>query len=272
MPSETALFWLVVAAFLFFDNLIFVPRGCDLLRFGRRGHLRFDASTRLTAAGKEVVLLNPLNLFDRGLVTTRCFGDVDPSQWKQGRSLVSSALPTLNGFCWLGYAYLLLVALLAALSFRVGFTPALIGFVALHLVVWMVAVIALTLQRHHLQLSSTGVLGAAAEALFVPAYLMNLGKRLTYKKRVAISALGLGLRELKRVVDRDVREDFSRKLSNRMDMLEMTQGYEADEACTMDASTWDTRAGDLGAASSAVLNHLSVTQQWILEVRACLKT
>jgi len=131
MPSETALFWLVVAAFLFFDNLIIVPHGCDLLRFGRRGILRYDASSRLTAAGKEMVMLNPLNLFDRGLVTTKCFGDVDPGQWKQGRLLVSSALPTLNGFSSLGYAYLVLVIFLAALSFRIGFTPALIGFVVL---------------------------------------------------------------------------------------------------------------------------------------------
>ncbi|KRB99611.1 hypothetical protein ASE11_07925 [Hydrogenophaga sp. Root209] len=272
MPSETALFWLVVAAFLFFDNLIIVPRGCDLLRFGRRGVLRYDASSRLTAAGKEMVMLNPLNLFDRGLVTTECFGDVDPRQWKQGRLLVSSALPTLNGFSSLGYAYLVIVIFLAALSFRIGFTPALIGFIVLHLVVWVAALAVLITRRHQLQLSGSAVLGAAAEALFVPAYLMNLGKRLTYKKRVAISALGLGLRELKRVVDGDDREEFTQKLSSRMDMLEMTQGYELDEASTEDASPWDTRAGDLGAASSAVLNHLSITQQWIMEARGCLKT
>lgn len=272
MPSETTLFWLVVAAFLFFDNLIIVPHGCDLLRFGRRGVLRYDASRRLTAAGKELVLLNPLNLFDRGLITTRCFGDVEPRQWKRARSMVGSALPTLNGFSALGCVYLVLVVCLAALSFWSGFTPALIGFVVLHLVVWLVAVAALVLRRHQLKLSGSGVLGAAAEALFVPAYLMNLGKRLTHKKRVAISALGLGLRELKRVVDGDDREELTRKLSNRMEMLEMTQGHESDEASTNDVGPWDTRAGELGAASSAELNHLSATQQWILEVKACLTT
>lgn len=37
MPHEIALFWLVVAGFLLADNLVFVPAGCELLRFGRRG-------------------------------------------------------------------------------------------------------------------------------------------------------------------------------------------------------------------------------------------
>lgn len=272
MPSETALFWLVAASFLFFDNLIIVPHGCDLLRFGRRGILRYDAASRLTAAGKEMVLLNPLNLFDRGLVTTECFGDVDPGQWKQGRILVSSALPTLNGFSFLGYAYLILVIVLAALSFRVGFTPALIGFVVLHLVVWVAALVALIARRNQLQLSGAAVLSAAAEALFVPAYLMNLGKRLTYKKRVAISALGLCLRELKRVVDVDDREELTQKLLNRVDMLEMTQGYELDEVSSGDGSPLDACAGDPGVPSSSALICLNVTQQWIKEVRGCLKT
>lgn len=271
MPSETALFWLVVAAFLFFDNLIIVPQGCDLLRFGRRGKLRYEASSRLSAAGKEIVLLNPLNLFDRGLVTTRCFGDVDPRQWRQGRALVSSALPTLNGFSSLGYAYMVIVVFLAALSFRIGFTPALIGFVVLHLVVWSVAVAALVVRRRQLQLTGYETFSSAAEALFVPAYLMNLGKRLIYKKRVAISALGLGLRELQRTVDEDDRAGLTLKLASRLDVLEMTQGHEADEGATDSADPRDTRAGDLGAAGAAELNHLNATQQWIMEARTCLK-
>lgn len=272
MPNETALFWLVVAAFLFFDNLIIVPQGCELLRFGRRGLLRYDASSRLSATGREMVLLNPLNLFDRGLVTTKCFGDVEPRKWRQGLELVNAALPTLNGFSTMGYFYLVLVVFLAALSFRIGFTPALIGFVGLHFLVWVAAVAWLIVRRRQLLLSGLGVLGAAAEALFVPAYLMNLGKRLVYKKRVGISALGLGLRQLKRTVTEDDRVDLTWKLSSRLELLEMTQGHEVDEGSPGSSNPMDTRAGDLGATSAEMLAHLSATQQWIMEAKACLKT
>ena len=272
MPSEAALFWLVVAAFLFFDNLIIVPHGCDLLRFGRRGQLRYDASGRLTAAGREMVLLNPLNLFDRGLVTTRCFGDIDARQWRRTRSLVGSALPTLNAFSSLGYAYLVLVVFLAALSFQIGFTPALVAFVGLHFLVWSVATSALVLWRSRLQLTRTEAFSSSVEAFFVPAYLMNLGKRLIYKKRVAVSALGLGLRELKRMQDEDERMAFTLKMKNRLDMLEMTQGYEVaeDDDAPRVPDTVDTRAGDLGSLGAAALIHLSTTQQWIQRARSCL--
>lgn len=272
MPNETAFFWLVVATFLFFDNLIIVPHGCELLRFGRCGILRYDASSRLSAGGREMVLLNPLNLYDRGLVTTKCFGDVEPRQWRQSRELVNTALPTLNGFSSMGYVYLMLVVFLAVLSFRVGFTPALIGFVGLHLLVWMAAVAGLIVRRRQLLLSGSGVLGAAAEALFVPAYLMNLGKRLVYKRRVGISALGLGLRQLKRTVNEGDRDELALKLSGRLELLEMTQGHEVDEASPESSSPMDTRAGDLGAAGAEMLAHLSATQQWIMEAKACLKT
>lgn len=272
MPNETALFWLVVAAFLFFDNLIIVPQGCELLRFGRRGLLRYDAASRLSAAGREMVLLNPLNLFDRGLVTTTCFGDVDPRKWRQGRELVNTALPTLNGFSSMGYVYLVLVVFLAALSFQIGFTPALIGFVGLHLLVWTAAAVGLVVRRRQLLLSGSGLVGAAAEALFVPAYLMNLGKRLIYKKRVGISALGLGLRQLKRTVDEDDRDELALKLSSRLEMLEMTQGHEVDEGSPESSNPMDTLAGDLVAAGAEMLAQLSATQQWIMEAKACLKT
>lgn len=272
MPNETALFWLVVAAFLFFDNLIIVPHGCDLLRFGRSGLLRYDASSRLSAAGREMVLLNPLNLFDRGLVTTKCFGDVEPRQWRQGRELVDTALSTLNGFSSMGYLYMVLVVFLAALSFRIGFTPALVGFVGLHLLVWTVSVAGLIVRRRQLLLSGSAVLGAAAEALFVPAYLMNLGKRLVYKKRVGISALGLGLRQLKLTVNEDYRDELTLKLSTRLEQLEIQQGYEVDEDSLESSSPMDDRAGDLGAAGAGMLARLSATQQWIMEAKACLKT
>jgi len=267
MAHETALFWMVVAGFLFFDNLIIVPRGCELLRFDRRGCLRYDAASRLTAAGRELVLLNPLNLFDRGLLTTRCFGDVDPGQWRLGRALLRSALPILNAFCLLGYVYMVLVAGLAYLSFQIGFVPVLIAFVALHLVVWVTCLGMLFAQRRRLRLSGYEVFSYAVEAILVPAYLMNLGKRLVNKHRVGISALGLGLRELKFTDDEDLRSLLGLRLRQRLEMLEMTLGQEPAQVEGHDEH--HTRSDSARTPAPA---QLTPTQQWIQEAKACLTT
>lgn len=269
MPHEIALFWLVVAAFLFFDNLIVVPQGCELLRFDRRGRLRYEATSRLTAASRELVLLNPLNLFDRGLLTTQCFGDVELRVWKQGRRLVRSAVPTLNTFSLLGYVYMLLVAGLAYISFQLGLLPALVVFVAVHLTLWVLCLGILVARRRQLHLSGYEVFSYATEAILVPAYLMNLGKRLANKQRVGISALGLGLRALKTVDDDDLRLLLKVRLRERLEVLEMTQGYEnalADEGGVKVANTHSTHSehDDVGCAP------LSSTQKWIQEAKACL--
>lgn len=298
MAGETALFWLVVAAFLFFDNLIIVPHGCDVLRLDRRGAIRYDASNRMSGAGREMVLLNPLDLFDRGLISSRCFGDVQPRHWRQSRAWLKSALPVLNALSILGYFYLLAVVFLAFASFRVGFTPALIGFVSLHATFWTSALLILILYRGQLQFSGSAVVGAAAEAFFVPAYLMNLGKRLLYKRKAQISCLGLGLRELKRTTDADERELFALRLRQRLEVLEMIQGYESNDPTTekhidkpkevpeVDPAPWHT-SGCIPDASSDQTGEmttnkahtpiqaqvqLSATQIWIMKAKACLKT
>lgn len=284
MPHETALFWMVVAGFLFVDNLIIVPRGCELLRFDRAGFLRYDAASRLTAAGRELVLLNPLNLFDRGLVTTRCFGDVEPGQWRHGRSLLRSSLPTLNVFSLLGYVYMVLVVGLAYISFQTGFTPALIAFALLHLMVWAICLIVLITQRRALQLTGYEVFSYAAEAIFVPAYLMNLGKRLVSKRRVGISALGLGLRELKYTEDEDLRSLLGSRLKERLEVLEMTLGQEAAQVAGDAEKPKVSRTREMGVegvddertnsagAGVSISAQLTPTQQWILEAKACLMT
>ncbi len=254
MLHEIALFWLVVAGFLVADNLVFVPAGCDLLRFGRRGRIWYDAGTRLSAARREVVLLNPLNLFDRALITTRCFGDVEPQQWRQGRSLVRAVLSPLNGLSLLGYAYLLLTVCLAVLSFHLPFAPVLLAFAALHALMWVLNVAALIGLRRRLRLSGYETFVLCAEAGFVPAYLMNMGKRVLHKKRVDIPSLGLGLRALKRTSDEGEREWQAMRLKERLQWLGMTHGHERDETA--------------GPASGG----LSATQHWIMKVEACLKS
>lgn len=257
MPHEIALFWLVVAGFLVADNLVLVPAGCDLLRFGRRGAIWYDAGARLSAARRELVLLNPLNLFDRALITTRCFGDIEPRQWRQGRSLVRSMLSPLNGLSLLGYAYLVLTVCLAVLSFHVPFAPVLLGFAALHALMWALNVVALICLRHRLQLSGYETFVLCAEAGFVPAYLMNMGKRVLHKKRVDIPSLGMGLRELKRTTDEGEREWRAMRLQERLQWLCMTQGHERDE---------------VAVTAGLAPGRLSATQHWIMKAEACLKS
>lgn len=273
MPFDEALFWLVVVGFLVFDNLILVPNGCDLLRFGKNGKLRYDASARLTAAGKEIVLLNPLNLFDRCLVTTVCFGSVDPRKWRRSNRLVATALGTLNGFSALGYFYMSLVVCLVVWSLYVGLGLALTAFVGLHLLVWVIATVAMVRVRQKLQLSGYDTFAALAEALFVPAYLMNLGKRLIYKKRVDFSALGLGLRDIKLMPDEDERTLAVIKIRERLDVLEMVQGHEAPlgiGVAQIASYTQDTPRPEADVNQPRDPVNLSATQQWIHQAKLCL--
>ena len=275
MPIDTALFWLVVAGFLVFDNLIFVPSGADLLRFGRDGRLRYDVAPRLTAAGKEIVFLAPLNLFDRGLVTTQCFGDVDACRWRDNCRWLISALPILNALSALGYAYMLIAASLVVATFYVGFTPVLVAFVAAHLAVWILATVVLVSRRHALQLSGYDTLAACAEVLFVPGYLMNVGKRLVYKRRVEISSLGLGIRALKRTRDEDERELGTTRLLERLDILEMVQGHEVNlHSDKPQPDHAEAEATDVPETLHERDEHsmLSPTQMWIQKARSCLTT
>lgn len=275
MPHEQALFWLVVASFLYFDNLIFIPLGCELLRFGRRGNIRYDASSRITAAGKEVVLLNPLNPFDRGLITTRCFGNVDRGHWRDGRIWLKKVLPTLNDLSLLGSIYMIAVLLFALCSVHWGFTLALAAFIVMHVIIWAICMTLVIRRRQLLELSGYGVFVCAAEAMLVPAYLMNMGKRVIYKRRVGISALGLGLREMQRTTDEDERMLWAVRLKDRLDVLELSLGEEASPfADGVDApETQDQgQAKAQGvAAVPATPGRLTATQSWIVEVKACLK-
>lgn len=256
MFHDIALFWLVVAGFLLADNVVVVPRDCDLLRVGWRGTIRYDAGTRLHLARREVVLLNPVNLFERVLITTRCFGDIAPAQWRRGRTLVRSALPLLNALNVLGYTYLLLTAGLAYLSFQAPFLSVLMAFAILHALIWILCTAILIGERCQLRLSGYEIAVLCAETAFVPAYLMNLGKRALHRHRVGISALGLGLRQCNLITDADERAWAVFRLRERLLWLGLTQGHEVDE---------------LARSADATRSPLTTTQEWIEKAEACLK-
>ena len=59
-----------------------------------------------------------------------------------------------------------------------------------------------------------------AEGLFVPAYTINLGKRLWFKHTLELPALTLGLRQGKALRDERDKELFVHQLGQRLDVLE----------------------------------------------------
>jgi hypothetical protein len=199
VPNEILLFWVVATGFLIADNLVLLPAGGDFLRFGRSGRLVYVPATRLEAKGRDLVLLNPLNLFQRAAVTTQSLGRVDIKGFRAARRQLLTALPSMNLFSCIGYVYLAAAVAVASLSFAAHFGSVLAGFLAVHLLFWALTAALLVRRRRALSLSGYQAFVYVVEGLLVPAYTINLGKRLWARQRLALPALTLGLRQAKRM-------------------------------------------------------------------------
>lgn len=267
MIPEIALFWAVVAGFLIADNFLLIPKGGDFLRVGRSGAFKYESCARLEARGRDFIFLNPLNLFDRAAITSSCIGQINAPQFRRARRKVRSALPRLNVFAWVGYVYLVVVVILAATSFLVGFELVLYAFIACHAVFWFLTTSMLLAWRHNLTLSDYQVFVYAAEALFVPAYNINMGKRLWYKHMFDLPALALGLRQLKSIKDEASRELYIYEMGKRLDDLVADLEIEglgskaSVDECSKNSNTVDGKA----EAAHAAL-------KWLKEARTCLTT
>lgn len=211
------------------------------------------------------MFLNPLNLFDRAAITSSCIGQINAAQFRQARRKVRSALHRLNAFAWVGYAYLFAVIVLAAASFRVGFELVLFALIACHAVFWILTTSMLLAWRHDIALSGYQTFVYAAEALFVPAYNINMSKRLWFRHTLDLPALALGLRQLKSVKDESSRELYVYKLGKRLDDLEADLEIEGPEGeVFVDKHSENAKTMDgKGEQSRAALN-------WLKEARSCL--
>jgi hypothetical protein len=198
MTSEVVAFWAVLLLFLLADNIARAPAGCDGLRCGRRGSLHYDAGTRLQLRGREAFWLNPLNPFDRLLPTTACAGQLRPAALRQAGRTVRQALPWLNRLSVVGAVYLVLLAVLVAASQRLYFGVVLALLGGLHLTAWTVSLTLLWRGRYALPINGPRRWALAAEALFVPAYTINLAKRVLRHTPQELPALALGLRQWRR--------------------------------------------------------------------------
>jgi hypothetical protein len=212
--KETLLFWLTLSAFLVFDNLLAVARSNDCLSINRLGKPYYKSRQRNTFAGRDVVFLNPFNLFDRVIITARVTPKEDARQYKKELRAIESLARDINPFVYLGYIYFAYLGFNCYLSFLFGFEFIVMNLIVGHLSVWCCSVLLVLLLFRSQDLPKVEVASVLFESLFVPAYLVNLNKKILRSRHSKICALRLYIRGLKRAPD-DVVELVRYELLNQ---------------------------------------------------------
>ena len=279
MAHESLLFWAVLAGLLFIDNLVLLPSGGDYLRFNRLGHLGYDPGSRLQARQRDLILLNPLNPFDRLTLTTCAIGNLEPSMLRAANRQVRNTLHNTNFLSWIGSGYLLVLAALAAASIWFYFGDILLALLIAHLLTWVAAVALLFIFRETLGLTRFRVFSLALEASLVPGYLVNIGKRVWYRRVLDLPALSLGLRQLRRMPIDSARELYALQLSRRLD--EVGLDLNIDDESLVNQNTDDpmeTHGPVSGshdkqtatASTSYAEAQRDALRNWLKEARICL--
>jgi hypothetical protein len=228
MTAEVSLFWAVAAGFLVFDNFLLIPAGGDYLSLGRVAQWRYSPSSRSEANGRELIFLNPFNLFQRVVLTTRSIGRLNPRDYRLFRQEVARALPRLNSLAWWGYCYLFAAVLLAVATFNFSFASLVWVLIGTHLFFWLTSAVLLLLSRSALGLELAQTVALIAESFFVPAYCINLSKRVWYRRAHDIPALTIGLRGFRRIHDEHLRELMTHEYDVRL--VRLSQEFPEDEA------------------------------------------
>lgn len=212
--KETLLFWVTLVAFLLFDNLIALAKGKDFLSINRQGRPYYKSRQRISFAGRDVVFLNPINLFDRVISTERVTLSEDAHRYKRELRSIESLARNLNSFAYLGYFYLLYLAANCYVSFLFGFEAIVLNLLVGHAVFWIGALVFVFLLFRDQDLPRGKVISVLVEAFFVPAYLVNLNKKLLRLRESDICSIRLHIRGVKRIVDDD-KELIRYELSNQ---------------------------------------------------------
>jgi len=281
LVSETFLFWAVIALLLCIDNLVLLPVGADYLRFNRNGRWRYEPGIRLQAQRRDLIFLNPLNPFDRLAQTDSAVGNLTPQMLWVARQRVRGTLRHANLLSLFGSCYLLGIAGLAGSSIWFYFGDVLLTLLVVHLVTWVAAVAVLVSHHETLCPSRFRSFSLALEALLVPGYLINLGKRVWYLQTLNLPALTLGLRQLKRMPIDSTRELYMMQISRRVDDLAVDLNMDSDLDCFTDknhtiwpaAGEFDT---DIDHFAKATMSFDEAQREelrnWFKEVRQCLET
>jgi len=181
--------------------------------------------------------------------------------------MVRDALPRLNVFAWVGYVYLLVAMMLAVASFRVPFELVLYAFIGCHTLFWLLTTAMLLAWRHNLALSGYQAFVYAAEALFVPAYNINMSKRLWFRHTLDLPAMALGLRQIKSIGDKSNREFYVYMMGKRLDDLEAGLEIEGPGSRV----SVDERSENAGAVDYE-MGEARAALKWLKEARSCLTT
>lgn len=227
MLRDTLMFWGVYLGFFFASTLLFVGATAETARLGGRGRFRAELRHRLAFGRREMVLTNPLDLFDL-MVVSDGDGAVDPGVYRRDRELARR----LRGWCvplaWSGYAYLALTVAIAALSVRLGFAAMVVPLLLLH-VLFATLMAAIVSRAWRDVPGLTGSRWAfIAEAFLVPAYVINAAKRLCQHAQLATPMLALAAREARRTADESRREVLVYGIHQRLEQLEARAPSQAD--------------------------------------------
>lgn len=275
------LFWAVLLGLLCVDNLVLLPSGGDYLRFSESGRWWYDPGFRLQACQRDLILLNPLNPFDRLTITNCAIGDLEPSMLRVANRQMHSTLHTVNLLSWVGSGYLLVLTVLGAASIWFYFGDILLALMLVHILTWIAAVALLVISRETLCLTRFRVFSLALEACLVPGYLVNLGKRVWYRRTLNLPALTLGLRQLHRMPIDSVRELYAMQLSRRLDDVGFDLNIDDDSPTNLNASEPIETPGPVSGNDSKQTITASTSQaelqrealrNWLKEARLCLAT
>jgi hypothetical protein len=196
--NETILFWVVFFAFLIADNVVAIPQGKDFLTINRLGQPHYKSRQRNQFAAKELILLNPFNLFDRGVMAEKLTAQEYRASYKNELRSISLTAKKLNVLIYLGYAYLSYLFLNCYLSLVYGFEAVVAHLVVGHLSVWVIASLLIWRYSKLQFMPNVNTLPTLIECLFVPAYLVNLNKNLLRLKHTPLCSLRLYARQLSR--------------------------------------------------------------------------
>lgn len=233
------------------------------------GQLRYKAGSRLQALRRDLVVLNPLNPFDRTVRTEQCIGELRPAQWRTSVRRVQTALASSNRLSLIGSAYLGLLMGIALTSLTLYFGHVLLALAIAHLCSWGLATWELVRSRHSLQLSSSRTFGLAFEALLVPGYLVNLGKRVWFRQTLPLAAFTVGLRQLKRMAKGDSQELYLAQMAQRLDNIAFELGLDEEPTATAVAGAPAELAAPKPAPSSKPPVP-SALRTWLHETKTCL--
>lgn len=277
MAYEVLLFWAVLAALLCVDNLVLLPSSGDYLRFSKSGRWGYDPGFRLQAHQRDLVVLNPLNPFDRIAITNSAIGNLEPRMLRVANRQMRSTLYSINLLSWIGSGYLLVLTALSAASIWFYFGNILLALLVVHLLTWVVAVAFLIISREILCLTRFRVFSLALEACLVPGYLVNLGKRVWYRRTLNLPALAFGLRQLRRMPIDSTRELYSSQLGRRLEdvgfELNIDDDSPNDESIVSPApASGNHRKQTATASTSQAKAQREALRNWIKKARLCLAT